>query len=79
MVEAYMFDSSVQGNVAEPSFLYLVMAATYFRQASRTRQPHMRDALRDFGREYVSNAGRVVPVHAYPRSDLHHPKPNTHS
>jgi hypothetical protein len=64
MVEAYMFDNSVQGNVAEPSFLYLVMAATYFRQARRTRQPHVRDALLDFGRDYVSNARRVVPVHA---------------
>jgi hypothetical protein len=79
MVEAYVFDNSVQGNVAEPSFLYLVMAATYFRPASRARQPIMRDALLDFGREYASNAHRVVPVHAYPGSDLNHSKPNTQS
>jgi hypothetical protein len=59
-----MFGKSIQGSATEPSFLYLMMAASYFRQASRTRQPHMRDALRDFGREYVSNARRVVPVHA---------------
>ena len=34
-----MFDNSAQGSVAEPSLLYLVTAATYFRQASRTRHP----------------------------------------
>jgi hypothetical protein len=74
-----MFDNSAQGNVAEPSFLYLVMAATYFRQASHTRQPHVRKALRDFGREYVNNARRVVSVHACPISGRHHPKSNTQS
>jgi hypothetical protein len=79
MVEAYMFDNSAQGNVAEPSFLYLLMAATYFRQASRARQPHVRKALRDFGREYVNNARRVVPVYACPVSGRHHLKSNTQS
>jgi hypothetical protein len=79
MVEAYMSGNSIQGSVAEPSFLYLVMAATYFRQASRTRQPHMRDALRDLGREYVSNARRVVPVRACAGSGLHHLTSNTQS
>ena len=74
-----MFDNSAQGNVAEPSFLYLVMAATYFRQASRTRQPHVRKALRDFGREYVSNARRLAPVYACPGSGRHHLKSNTQS
>ncbi|MGA7866263.1 MAG: hypothetical protein WCA23_20120 [Stellaceae bacterium] len=74
-----MFDNSAQGNVAEPSFLYLVMAATYFRQASRTRQPHVRKALRDFGREYVSNARRLAPVYACPSSGRHHLKSNTQS
>jgi hypothetical protein len=79
MVEAYMFDNPAQGNVAEPSFLYMVMAATYFRQASRTRQPHVRKALRDFGREYLSNARRVVPVRACPGSGRHHLTSNTQS
>jgi hypothetical protein len=74
-----MFGNSVQGNVGEPSFLYLMMAASYFRQASRTRQPHLRNALRDLGREYVSNAGRVVPVHACPGSELHPLTSNTQS
>ena len=74
-----MLGNSIQGSVAEPSFLYLVMAATYFRQASRTRQPHVRNALRDLGREYVSNARRVVSVHACPGSGLHHLNSNTQS
>jgi hypothetical protein len=74
-----MFGNSTQGSPAEPSFLYLVMAATYFRQASRTRQPQVREALRGLGREYVSNARRVVPMHACPGSGLHHLKSNTQS
>jgi hypothetical protein len=68
-----MFDNPAQGSVAEPSFLYLMMAATCFRQASRTRQPHVRNALRDFGREYVRNARRVVLVRACPGSGLRRP------
>jgi hypothetical protein len=79
MVEAHMFGNSIQGNVAEPSFLYLMMAATYFRQAKRTRHPHVRDALRDLGRDYVSNARRLVPVHAYPGSEPHSLTSNTQS
>jgi hypothetical protein len=74
-----MFDNSGQGNVAETSFLYLVMAATYFQQASHTRQPHVRKALRDCGREYVNYARRVVPVYACPVSGRHHLKSNTQS
>ena len=74
-----MFGNSVQGGVAEPSFLYLVMAATYFRQASRTRHPHVRDTLRDLGREYVTNADRMVPAHARPGRGLHPLTSNTQS
>jgi hypothetical protein len=79
MVEAQMFGNSIQGSVAEPSFLYLMMAAAYFRQARRTRHPHVRHALRDLGRDYVSNAGRAVPVHAYPGSGPHPLTSNTQS
>jgi hypothetical protein len=71
MVEAYVFGNSNQGSVAKPSFLYLMMAASYFRQARRTRRPHVRDALRDLGREYVNNAHRMVPVRACPGRGLH--------
>jgi hypothetical protein len=79
MVEAYMFGNSIQDSVATPSFFYLMMAATYFRQASHTRHPHVRDALRDLGREYVSNAHRVVPVNACPGRGLHPLTSNTQS
>jgi hypothetical protein len=34
-----MFGNSIQGSLAEPSFLYLMMAAACFRQARRTRHP----------------------------------------
>jgi hypothetical protein len=74
-----MFGNSVQGGVAEPSFLYLVMAATYFRQASRTRHPHVRNTLRDLGREYVTNADRMVPVHVCPGRGPHPLTSNTRS
>ena len=74
-----MFGNSTQGNVAEPSFLYLMMAATYFRQASSTRHPHVRDALRDLGREYATNAHRAFPVPACPASGLHSLISNTQS
>jgi hypothetical protein len=72
-----MFGNSSQGGVAELSFLYLMLAATYFRQASRARHRHVRDALRDLGREYVSNAHRVVVVYACPDRGPHHLTSNT--
>ena len=65
-----MFANASQSSGEEPSFLYLMMAATYFRQASRTRRPHVRNALRDLGREYVNNADRMVPVHLRPGRGL---------
>jgi hypothetical protein len=79
MVEAPMFGNSSQNSVAEPSFLYLVMAATCFRQASRTRRPHVRNTLRDLGREYVINTDRWARVHARPGRGLHPLTSNTQS
>jgi hypothetical protein len=79
MVEAHMFGNSIQGSVAEPSFLYLMMAATYFRQARRTRHAHVREALRDLGREYVTNARRVAPERACLGLGPHPPTSNTQS
>jgi hypothetical protein len=64
MMEGRMFGNSIQDSAAAPSFLYLMMAASYFRQASRTRHPHLRHALRDSGHECLTNAHRVVPAHA---------------
>ena len=74
-----MFGNVSQSSVAEPSFLYLMMAASYFRQASRTRRSHVRNTLRDLGREYVINADRTVPVHARPDCGLHPLTSNTQS
>jgi len=74
-----MVGNSVQGGVAEPSFLCLVMAATYFRQASRTRYPRVRNTLRDLGREYATNADRMVPAHAHAGRGLHPLTSNTQS
>ncbi len=51
-----MFGKSIQSNTAEPSFFYLLIAATSFQQADRTRHPHAADALRDIGREYLAKA-----------------------
>ena len=58
-----MFGKSIQSNTAKPSFFYLLIAATSFQRAGRTRHPHAGDALRDIGREYLAKAGRVVPTH----------------
>ena len=59
--------------------LYLVMAATYFRQATRARRSHVRNTLRDLGREYAINADRKVPVHERPDCGLHPFTSNTQS
>ncbi len=42
------------------SFFNLMMAATYFRRAARTRHPNV---VRDIGREYLAKAGRVLTTH----------------
>ncbi len=41
---------------AEVSFFNVMMAATYFRRAARTRHP---DVLRGIGREYLAKVGRA--------------------
>jgi hypothetical protein len=48
-----MFEA-IESNTAEPSFFYLLIAATSFQQADRTRHPHAADALREIGREYLA-------------------------
>jgi hypothetical protein len=74
-----MFGNSIQDRAATPSFLYLMMAATYFRQASHTRHPNVRGVSRDLGPEYLTNAHRAVPAHACPASGLHPLTSNTQS
>jgi hypothetical protein len=73
-----MFGNSIEDSAAAPSFLYVMMAATYFRQASHTRRPHMRGALRDLGREYLTNHS-VVTAPACAASERHPLTSNTQS
>jgi transposase-like protein len=40
-----MFGKSIQSSTAEPSFFYLMMAATCFRRAASTRHPQRRHGL----------------------------------
>ena len=55
-MEGHMFGKSIQSNTAKPSFFYLLIAATNFQRAGRTRHPHAGDALRNIGREYLAKA-----------------------
>jgi hypothetical protein len=57
-MEKQMYRQSIQVCTAEPSFLYLIMAAACFRRAAATSHPNTRGALRDIGREYL-NQGRL--------------------
>jgi hypothetical protein len=58
-----MFGKAIQSGMAQPSFFYVMMAATCFRRAACARYPNARGALRDIGRDYLAKAGRVVPTH----------------
>jgi len=69
-MEGHMFGKSIQSSTAEPSFFYLMIAATCFRRAARTRHPNAGGALRDIGREYLAKAGRVIPTHECSLSTL---------
>ena len=51
-----MFGKSIQSGRVEPSFFYLLMAATCFQRAGRTRHPNAGGALRDIGCEYLAKA-----------------------
>jgi hypothetical protein len=74
-----MFGNSSLGGIAELSFLYPVIAATYFLQASRTHRSHVRNALRNLDRECVIDADRMVPMHARPDWGPHPLTSNTQS
>lgn len=52
-------------SVTEASFLYLMLAASYFRQANRSRHSHVRRALRDLGREYMKKSHSVAPCRTF--------------
>jgi hypothetical protein len=62
-MEGHMFGKSIRSSTAEPSFFYLMMAATCFRRAASSRHPNVGGALRHIGRKYLVKAGRVIPTH----------------
>jgi hypothetical protein len=68
-MEGNMFGESIPSSTAAPSFFYLLMAATCFRRAGRTRHPSRRGALRHIGYEYLAQASLLHPLPAPDRSD----------
>lgn len=65
MMEEHMFCELMEDTAAEPSFLYLMLAASYFRQASRSRHSHVRRSLRELGHEYLRRSQGVAPPHSF--------------
>jgi hypothetical protein len=47
-------------SAGEPSFFYLMMAESCFRQAVSTHHPKAGDTLRDIGRNYLLKANDVT-------------------
>lgn len=61
-MEAHMFCYLPKDKAGESSFLYLMLAASYFRQATQSRHSHIRRALRDLGREYIMKSYGAAPI-----------------
>ena len=55
-----MLRKSMHTSAGEPSFFYLLMAESFFRQAASTRHPKAGDTLRDIGRNYLLKANNVT-------------------
>ncbi len=53
---AGQYSLKARSDCTELSFINVMMAATSFRQAARTRHPNV---IRDIGREYLAKARRV--------------------
>jgi hypothetical protein len=66
-MEGNMFGKSIPSSTAAPSFFYLLMAATCFERAGRSRHPYAGGALRNIGYEYLAQASPNTPA-ACPRS-----------
>jgi hypothetical protein len=47
-------------SAGEPSFFYLLMAESCFRQAASTHHPKAGDTLRDIGRNYLLKSNDVT-------------------
>jgi hypothetical protein len=67
LMEGHMFSKSVLSNTAEPSFFYLLIAATSFQRAGRAGHRHAGDALRDIGREYLAKAASMSGIRCMPQ------------
>ena len=52
-----MFGKSIRGRTPEPSFYYVMLAASCFRRTARGRRPKFDEALRNIGQEYLAKAG----------------------
>jgi hypothetical protein len=59
-----VFSKSIPSSTAEPSFFYVLMAATCFQRAGCTRHPKANGALRDIGCEYLAKASPNARVFA---------------
>ena len=55
-----MLRKSMHTSAGEPSFFYLMLAESCFRQAASTRNPKAGDTLRDIGRNYLLKANHVT-------------------
>jgi hypothetical protein len=55
-MEGNMFGKSIPTSTMEPSFFYLLMAATCFQRAGCTGHPHAGGALRNIGCKYLTQA-----------------------
>jgi hypothetical protein len=51
-----------RGGACKPSMYYLMIAESFFRRALSVRRGVTRDALREFGRDYLARAVNAAPV-----------------
>jgi hypothetical protein len=56
-MEGRMFGKLIRGRTPEPSFYYVMLAASCFRRTDRGRRPKFGEALRNIGHEYLAKAG----------------------
>ena len=57
-----MLRKPIHTSAGEPSFFYLMMAESCFRQAASTRHPKAGGTLLEIGRNYLAKATGVASV-----------------
>ena len=57
-----MLRKSLHTSAGEPSFFYLMLVESCFRQAASMHNPKTGDTLRDIGRNYLLKANDVTSV-----------------